>query len=318
MPLLTQAQLITAFADNTSGLITALDMRDFVNAVEVDALQAFLALTTTSGTNLTLNPTLLTINGNVTIPNPSTLTIQNLVAGTLTIQNLVAGGVVQLGDGAWLENGNPLSLGNACVIRWNTVADPNTSNTPDITLTRTAASTLTLGNGSSGYATLVAGIATFNGLVSANANIATPEINPAGGTLAVGGGMVMHGSISMSGNPINLNNGNIASVSQVAYSTNALTDAATITWNMNLGSFASVTLAGSRTLAFPTNVNAGANYTLTVKQDATGGRMLIYAANYKWPGGVPFALSTAPNAIDVITFVSDGTYMFGTGINNFQ
>lgn len=96
-----------------------------------------------------------------------------------------------------------------------------------------------------------------------------------------------------------------------------LTDAASIAWNLDDGQSAIVTLGGNRTLANPTNLKAGATYALIVRQDATGGRTLAYGSVYKWPGGVAPTLSTGVNAIDIITFVSDGTNMYGVASKGF-
>lgn len=92
--------------------------------------------------------------------------------------------------------------------------------------------------------------------------------------------------------------------------TATLTDGATISWNLDQEPVAVVTLAGNRTLNNPTNMKNGGHYTLTVKQDGTGGRTLAYSSAFKWQGGVAPVLSTAANAIDIITCISDGTSMF--------
>lgn len=91
----------------------------------------------------------------------------------------------------------------------------------------------------------------------------------------------------------------------------ALTDGASIAWNLDDAQTASVTLGGNRTLANPTNMAARGTYLLIVKQDATGGRTLAYGSAFKWPGGLAPVLSTAANAVDILSFVSDGTSMFG-------
>lgn len=83
-----------------------------------------------------------------------------------------------------------------------------------------------------------------------------------------------------------------------------LTDGATINWNCDSnGQVVSVTLAGNRTLAAPTNVNENAFYTLRIHQDATGSRTLTWDAAYKFPGGYEPPLSTAASAVDIFTFV---------------
>lgn len=94
----------------------------------------------------------------------------------------------------------------------------------------------------------------------------------------------------------------------------SLTDAATVSWDLSTNQVTSVTLAGSRALANPTNMRNGATYVLFVKQDATGGRTLTYGSNFKWPSGTAPVLSTAANATDILSFISDGTYMYGGSI----
>lgn len=91
----------------------------------------------------------------------------------------------------------------------------------------------------------------------------------------------------------------------------ALTDAATIAWNLETAQVAAVTLSANRALGAPTNMKSGGTYILFVIQDATGTRTLSYDAAYKFPGGNDPVLSTVANSIDIITFVSDGTSMYG-------
>lgn len=103
---------------------------------------------------------------------------------------------------------------------------------------------------------------------------------------------------------------------QQYFGTATLTDAASISWNLNDAQVAKVTLAGNRTLSNPTNMVDGGTYILRVIQDATGSRTLAYDTAYKWSGGAP-TLTTTANAIDIITFTSDGTYMYGIINKNF-
>jgi hypothetical protein len=90
-----------------------------------------------------------------------------------------------------------------------------------------------------------------------------------------------------------------------------LTDGANIAWNLQTQQTAKVTLGGNRTLDAPTNLKAGATYVLRVIQDGTGSRTLSWNAAYKFPGGTDPTLSTGASAVDVVTFVSDGTSLFG-------
>ena len=97
-----------------------------------------------------------------------------------------------------------------------------------------------------------------------------------------------------------------------------LTDGASIAWNLNTQQVGIVTLGGNRTLANPTNQKAGGTYIAIVKQDATGSRTLAYGSAYKWPGGAAPTLSTGANDVDILTFVSDGTNMYGVAQQDFS
>ena len=82
----------------------------------------------------------------------------------------------------------------------------------------------------------------------------------------------------------------------------ALTDAATIAVDLATGTNFIVTLAGNRTLGAPTNAKPGMSGTILIKQDATGSRTLAY--NTAWlPFGSTPALSTAANAVDLLTWI---------------
>lgn len=80
-----------------------------------------------------------------------------------------------------------------------------------------------------------------------------------------------------------------------------LTDGATITPDFDLANNFSLTIAGNRTLANPTNVVAGQSGSIFITQDGTGGRTLAYGANWKFVGGAP-SLSIAGGAIDRLDY----------------
>lgn len=102
------------------------------------------------------------------------------------------------------------------------------------------------------------------------------------------------------------------------FNATTLTDGATINWDASANQVASVTLGGNRTLANPTNMVDGGTYILRVVQDGTGSRTLSYGANYLWPGGTAPTLSTDADAVDILTFISDGTNMYGVAQLDFS
>ena len=105
---------------------------------------------------------------------------------------------------------------------------------------------------------------------------------------------------------------------QQNFNATTLTDGVNISWDLNTNQVASVTLAGNRTLDNPTNQVDGSSYTVIVRQDATGSRTLAYGTAYLFSGGVAPILSTGVSAVDILTFISDGTNMFGVIQKDFS
>jgi len=106
----------------------------------------------------------------------------------------------------------------------------------------------------------------------------------------------------------------ILRASNVAYfQTATLTDGATINWNTQTQQVATVTLAGNRTMAAPTNLLNGAFYAIEVVQDATGNRTLAWNSVFKWVGGTVPTLSTAANSRDYFIFRTNGTNLYEQG-----
>lgn len=96
-----------------------------------------------------------------------------------------------------------------------------------------------------------------------------------------------------------------------------LTDGATINWNLASGRIATVTLGGNRTMAAPTNLKVG-TYILTVIQDGTGSRTITWNSVFKWPAAVAPVLTTTANRRDILTFVSDGTNLYGSYLSDVR
>lgn len=88
-----------------------------------------------------------------------------------------------------------------------------------------------------------------------------------------------------------------------------LADEASVIWDVEQKPAAFVVLGGNRAVADPVNMTPGLTYKLTVIQDASGSRTLTWGGSYKFPGGTPPTLSTAGNAVDELTFNSDGSNM---------
>ena len=83
----------------------------------------------------------------------------------------------------------------------------------------------------------------------------------------------------------------------------ALTDGATITPDLAASNNFSVTLAGSRTLANPTNIVAGQSGSVFITQDGTGSRTLAFGSYWDFAGGTAPTLSTDAASVDRIDYV---------------
>ena len=82
----------------------------------------------------------------------------------------------------------------------------------------------------------------------------------------------------------------------------SLTDAAVINVNFNLSNNFNVTLGGARTLANPTNTSIGQSGIIYISQDGTGGRVLAFGSNWKFPGNIAPTLTITANAVDAIVY----------------
>jgi hypothetical protein len=158
----------------------------------------------------------------------------------------------------------------------------------------------------------VLSIVTQNGII-----VRTAENTAVSRTLESGVGINITNGDGVSGNPSisalfasntelfagsgtnkSINAGNIYSAaSPVALSTTL----STISINFATGRNFSFTLAGNRTLANPSNAQAGQSGIIIVTQDAIGNRILSYGSSWKFPGGSS-SLSTLTNSIDVISY----------------
>jgi len=82
-----------------------------------------------------------------------------------------------------------------------------------------------------------------------------------------------------------------------------LTDGSTITPNFANNNHYSVTLAGNRTLANPTNIVAGQSGSIFITQDGTGSRTLSYGSYWDFPGGTAPTLTTAAASVDRLDYL---------------
>lgn len=87
-----------------------------------------------------------------------------------------------------------------------------------------------------------------------------------------------------------------------------------VTLNLNDGTVFTCSLTNSCVFTMPTAV-AGRSFVLYLTQTSN------YTATFtgvKWSGGTPPTITPSASAVDILTFISNGTYWYGTFIQNFS
>lgn len=92
------------------------------------------------------------------------------------------------------------------------------------------------------------------------------------------------------------------------YTTQTLTPANTVTWDISKGRFAYLTLNRPNTTINVINMTPG-QCALFAGQDATGSRLLTLSSDFY---SAPFTLTTTPLRRDVLSFLSDGAAMYSS------
>ena len=137
---------------------------------------------------------------------------------------------------------------------------------------------------------------TINSATSNNAFISTPTLN---GTISFATGAYMHNATL---NGLTMVNNTIVNDTQVSNSS-----AANVTVNWNTGNYQIITLDQDVTFAFTNPTGGIGRFVLSIVQDATGSRTITWPGSVLWPGGTDPTLSTAPNSLDIVTCLFDGT-----------
>lgn len=101
--------------------------------------------------------------------------------------------------------------------------------------------------------------------------------------------------------------------------TQILTDAASVSWNVAAGKVATLTLTAgvgvTRNIANPTGVRSGEVYILHIIQsDATARSIQAWGSAYKWTAATAPPCSSGSGTRDIFSFVSDGTNVYGSFI----
>jgi hypothetical protein len=91
----------------------------------------------------------------------------------------------------------------------------------------------------------------------------------------------------------------------------------TVPWDLSQNQVSTLSVNTTTTMNAPTNPQAGATYVLIVTQSG-GNNTLSFSTAYKFPGGTVPVLSTGASQVDVLSFVSNGTVLYGVSSQNFS
>lgn len=92
----------------------------------------------------------------------------------------------------------------------------------------------------------------------------------------------------------------------------------TIPWDLSQNQVATLTVSTNATMNTPTNPQAGSTYVMIVTQGTGGSNTLSFSTAYKFVGGSAPVLSTGSAQVDVLSFVSNGTVLYGVASQNFS
>ena len=92
----------------------------------------------------------------------------------------------------------------------------------------------------------------------------------------------------------------------------------TVPWNLAENQVATLTVTTNSTMNTPTNPQAGSTYVMIVTQGTGGSNTLSFSTAYKFAGGSAPVLSTGSAQVDVLSFVSNGTVLYGVASQNFS
>lgn len=80
-----------------------------------------------------------------------------------------------------------------------------------------------------------------------------------------------------------------------------------------------LSLSGNTNISGGTaTIKNGSTYSLLIKQTNGGGHSITWDSTYKWVDGAAPTLTGTDGSVDIITFISDGTNLYGLIAKNFQ
>jgi len=323
----------------TNGTVTSQGLHNLID--DTDIYQALIT-DQTAMTSVGSSDKLLIADADLTAADaPRSVTVNELFEDALTLStytNVKATNVLYTN-----ATGN-YTVSTGATITTGTI--PNlTSSTANITLgtipTLTAGTTTsTAANITNGTvqtltaSTATISVGTYSGLINSSTGTFSGAINSTLGTIATLNsttGTIGNFTTTLTGD-LTISTGSATVGTRVAvlntaqqysrahnFAATALTiTSGTVPWDLSQNQVATLNVTTNSTMNTPTNPQAGCTYVMIVTQGTGGNNTLSFSTAYKFTGGVAPVLSTGSAQVDVLSFVTNGTVLYGVSSQNFS
>ena len=297
----------------TNGTVTAAGLHNLV-----DGLDIYQALITdqTALTSVSTADKLLIADADLTAnDSPRSVTVQELFSDALTggtYTNFSITGALSYGT----------ATGNATISTTATLGTTTGTGASFTTgtLTTGVIPTGTFGTTTSTAATITTGTiptGTFGTTTSTAATITTGTITNLSTTLT-GDLTISTGSATVGTRVSVVDTAQEYTRTHNFNATSLTITSGTVHWDLSQNQVAKLEVTTNSTMNTPTNPADGATYMLIVTQGTGGSNTLSFSTAYKFPGGSAPSLSTGSADVDVLTFVSNGTVLYGVASQDFS
>lgn len=196
---------------------------------------------------------------------------------------------------------------------------PNVDGSNGQALVTNGAGTLSFTDLATGTVTSVTGTGTSAGLTLTGTVTSSGSLT-LGGTLDISADTSPRLGGNLDSDQRNITNADTITSDKYRATTNGLTIGSSTTWDVNDGSFATVRLTQDITTLTISNMAAGMPAVLRVEQTGSFGiaGWTDGTKPVKWSGGTAPTITATAGRFDIVSFISDGIYIYGSIVQDFQ
>jgi hypothetical protein len=323
----------------TNGTVTAAGLHNLIDGTDI--YQALITDQTAMTSVGSLDKLLIADSDLTAADAPRSVTVNELFEDALTLSTYTnvqatnsfytnATGNYTRSTGATITNGTIANLTSS-------TASITIGTIPTLTAGTTTSTAANITNGTvqtltASTATITSG--TYSGLINSSTGTYSGAINSTLGTIATLNsttGTIGNFTTTLTGD-VTISTGSATVGTRVAvlntaqqysrahnFAATALTiTGGTVPWDLSQNQVATLTVTTNSTMNTPTNPQAGCTYVMIVTQGTGGNNTLSFSTAYKFTGGVAPVLSTGSAQVDVLSFVTNGTVLYGVSSQNFS